>query len=338
MPMKSEFVLRPYQPADAPRVVEIVNANAAQTVGFKQAVIDDVGKVRLTRYVPPNSKKVVIINAQNEIAGFAYCANTDQHIIISAGGAVHPHYWRHGIGALLVDWSEQQAAVLAQAAPPGIRSVLQTNLYADEKEAIRLFTGRGFVRVREWAHLVIELDTLPALPALTGNFSIRTMDLENDWDIVWPAMEDAFADHWGTISVPAVTDEIVEVESQAVEAPENETYSNSPGYCFVALAGKEVIGGVLCNARLVERSDTGRIGSLFVRLQYRRQGVARALMLSAFKAFWESGKKRIVADTDAESFTGAPKFYSSLGMRLFRREYLYEKEIRAGKEVRRLKM
>src|SRR5690606_6582914 len=97
-----------------------------------------------------------------------------------------------------------------------------------------------------------------------------------------------------------------------------------------------VAGGILCNAKIPERNDTGRVGSLFVRPQYRRQGIGHALMLQAFDAFWQAGIRRIVNDTDADSFTEAPIFYTSLGMREYRREYLYEKTIRDGKEIRRL--
>jgi mycothiol synthase len=92
----------------------------------------------------------------------------------------------------------------------------------------------------------------------------------------------------------------------------------------------------LCNAKLVERDDTGRVGSMFVRPPYRRQGIGRALMLSAFQAFWQRGVRRVILDTDTHSFTAAPRFYAHLGMRPYRWEFLYEKEVRPGKEVRRL--
>lgn len=69
---------------------------------------------------------------------------------------------------------------------------------------------------------------------------------------------------------------------------------------------------------------------------FRRRGIARALMLVAFNAFWEIGHTHIITDTDAETLPSAPKVYVSLGMQLYRREFLYEKEIRPGIEVRQL--
>jgi hypothetical protein len=59
-------------------------------------------------------------------------------------------------------------------------------------------------------------------------------------------------------------------------------------------------------------------------------------MLAAFNAFYQNGMRRVILDTDSGSFTDSAKFYTSLGMNIYRREFLYEKEIRAGEEIRRL--
>jgi hypothetical protein len=61
-------------------------------------------------------------------------------------------------------------------------------------------------------------------------------------------------------------------------------------------------------------------------------------MKTAFNSFWEKGTRRVILDTDSQSFTQAPRFYTNLGMSAYRHEFLYEKEIRAGREVRRLKL
>lgn len=104
------------------------------------------------------------------------------------------------------------------------------------------------------------------------------MDLDSDWELVGPAMDEAFADHWGAIALSLPE---TEMEEPAIDADvaEDESYSNAPGFCFVLLDNDRAVGGVLCNARLVERDDTGRVGSLFVRPTYRRQGMGRALLM-----------------------------------------------------------
>lgn len=337
----TKFDLRPYTPADAGVVVQLINAAAAQTLGVQRAVLDAVGTVRLSRYVPNSSAKVVATTPTGEVVGYAYVADQERAIVFELGGAVHPHYWGQGVGQQLVAWAEQHAKTLAErAAPAGVKAVLQVNLYPAETEALRLFAHAGFAPVREWLHLVVALTAPPPAPTLPAGLVLRPMDLENDWDLVSPAMDAAFADHWGTLTLPpedapAPEDE-TETSTAAEPPPTDDSYSNAPGFCFVALDGETAVGGILCNAKLVERADTGRVGSMFVHPRYRRQGVGRALMLAAFQAFWQHGCRRIINDTDAASFTAAPQFYASLGMTPYRRELLYEKEIRPGREVRRL--
>jgi GNAT superfamily N-acetyltransferase len=184
-------------------------------------------------------------------------------------------------------------------------------------------------------HLVIDLDAPPEAPQLPDHLLLREMDLERDWEIVDPAMEEAYADHWGAM-LPWAEALPVEEAPQVGELSEDESYSNTPGLCFIVLDGDTVAGGILCNGKLVERRDSGRVGSMFVRPRYRRQGIGRALMLAAFGEFWLRGLRRVITDTDANSFTNAPQLYMSLGMRPYRREFLYEKEIRPGTEARRL--
>ena len=254
---------------------------------------------------------------------------------------VHPDRWEKGIGMALLAWAEERATEDSAEAPQGIRTVLQTFCYEGEGDAIQLFKDRGFHKVREWTHFVLEMNEPPVVPPFAPPLTLREMDLDNDWDLVGPAMEEAFATHWGAIP-PGSYETIPEENSQEnksgneEETPEDTSYSNAPGYCFIILDGETVAGGVLCNAKLVERADTGRIGSIFVRPRYRRQGLGRTLLLTAFDAFWKNGFRRIILDTDLKSFSNTASLYQSVGMKPYRSEFVYEKEIRPGREVRLL--
>ncbi len=303
--------------------------------GFPRAVVDAVGNIRHQRYVPVCSAKVVAVNDRDEIVGYAYLADKENGIVTETGGAVHPEYWGQGIGQALLAWAEEKARGLSNQAPGGVRTVLQVNLFENEESAIRLFSELGYANIREWTHMELTMSEPFLTLSLPDGLVLCEMDLDNDWDIVGPAMDEAFADHWGAILLPAEegTEENVDDEN---ETPSDESFSNAPGYCFIVLDGETVAGGILCNAKLVERNDTGRVGSVFVRGAYRRKHIGSVLMQTAFNAFWNNSIKRIILDTDSESFSESTKFYSGLGMKPYRREYLFEKEIRSGQEVRRL--
>lgn len=329
----ARFHLRPYQPSDAQAVVDVINTASIQTLGFPRAVVDATGNIWAYKFVPFICERVVAVTEQGRVIGYAYFIN--DNIATETGGAVHPDYWNQGIGSALIEWAEARANTTSQYVPEGIKTVLQTSLFDNEQEGKKLFKSHGFSPVREWVHLVIELNEPPVMPSLPANLFLREMDLNNDWDIVDPAMEEAFADHWGAISSVDLEEAPLE-ENNLDEAPYDASFSNAPGYCFIVLDGETVAGGILCNAKLVERNDTGRVGSIFVRPSYRRRGIAKALMLAAFNAFWKTGLRRVITDTDLNSFTNSTKLYKDLGMKPYRSEFTYEKEIRSGREVRRL--
>jgi GNAT superfamily N-acetyltransferase len=332
------YTLRAYAPADAQAVADVINAASMQTVGFPRAVVDAVGNLWAYHFVPFSSEKVVTVDGRDQVVGYAYFTGEGDYITSETGGSAHPAHCGRGIGTALVAWAEGRALEASLKVPPGIRTVLQTSLYEAEKDAIKLFMEHGYRPAREWMHLVLEMGQPPVVPGLAPHLTLRQMDLDHDWGIVGPAMDEAYADHWGHIpadSYQATQPEEPEPEAEE-DTPEDLSYSNAPGYCFLVLDGETVAGGVLCNAKLVERKDTGRVGSLFVRPAYRRQGIARALMLTAFDAFWKNGFRRVITDTDASSLTNSTSLYKSLGMKPYRREFTYEKEIRPGREVRLL--
>ena len=340
MANKTQFKIRSYLPTDSQAVVDVINAASMRTVGFPRAVVDAVGNVWSHRYVPFSSEKVVAVNEQDQVIGYSFFTSGDNNIVAETGGAVHPDYCGLGIGSALLERAEEKAKGSSHDAPAEVKTVLQTSLYEREHDAISLFKDHGYLPVREWVHLVLEMDEEPFIPPLPSNLTLREMDLEDDWDIVDPAMDEAFTDHWGSIPAEFLEKEDNKKgdsqEDELTAQPFDDSYSNAPGYCFIVLDGETVAGGILCNAKLVERADTGRIGSIFVRPSHRRRGIAQTLMLTAFDTFWKNGIRRIIIDTDANSFTGSTKLYIGLGMEPYRSEFTYEKEIRPGKEVRRL--
>lgn len=332
------YRLRQYTRTDAANVVAMLNAGRANP----RAAVDDAGNLRLIRYVPFSSSKVVVENEHGQIIGYAYLADKENCFVFETGGGVHPDWRNRGVGSLLTSWAEGEAQRLCQYAPVDVKCVLQVNIFESEIETLQFFAERDFSNVRTWAHYHIHFKDGLATPALSDGLTIRPFDLDRDeeWDLLSPVQEAAFVDHWGSYSLPATEnaglEENAEEEQEEEEIPLDFSFSNAPGYCFLASVGDKVAGGILCNARLVEFANTGRVGSLFVSPHYRRRGVGKNLMLTAFHAFWGNGMRRVILDTDSQSFTDSSLFYTSLGMSIYRKEFLYEKEIRSGKEIRRL--
>lgn len=329
-----KYSIREYTSNDVSNVVAMLNVKRENPC----AVVDGAGNIRLIRYVPFSSSKVIVEDERGQIVGYAYVADKENSFVLETGGGIHPDYWNSDVGSMLIQWAWEEAFKLSENAPKGVRCVLQVNIFETDKEAIQLFESEGFVKVREWAHYGIQLENEYSL---SDHIKIRAFDLdnENDWDLVGPVQDAAFMDHWGAYSLPPVESaepEQTEEDNNEVESVLDFSYSNAQGYCFIAFIGDEVAGGILCNAKLVEFPNTGRVGSVFTNPKFRRKGVGKNLMLSAFNMFYQHGMHRVILDTDSQSFTDSSKFYTSLGMKIYHREFLYEKEIRAGEEIRRL--
>lgn len=333
----TSYLIRPYQADDAATVVQLLNVQESQDPGFVRAVVNAHGGLRLLRYVPAESPCVVAVTPSGRPVGFAYVANREQNVVYETGVAVHPDYRDSGIGAELLAWGEGLVRATGRITRPGIRIVLQTQFFEGETLAQAFFEQAGFKPVRTWLHYATTLGSPPIAPSIPSGMRLRPIDLEHDWDSLGAAMDDAFSDHWGAITMPLKEPAASTVwNATATAFIQDGSYSNAPGFCFMLENAEEVVGGILCNAKVVERSDTGRIGSLFVRKRYRRHGAGRALLTTAFEAFWQAGKKHVILDTDAHSFTNAPDFYEHMGMQIYRRECVFEKEIQSGIEVRRL--
>lgn len=336
--MADGWSVRPFRPADAAAAAALLNDEAARRGRAGRAVVDGAGNIRMNRYVPPASQQAVASAPDGALVGYMYLADRGQGVVWEAGGAVSPGWERRGIGGALLGWAERQAAERERYAPAGVALVLQLNLFEDELAAIGLAERRGYAWVREWLHMERVFAAPPVAAPPPPGIAIRPMDLDEDWGLAGPAMDAAFADHWGAISEPLSP---AEEPPPAPEPPADDSYSNAPGLCFLAFDGPACVGGILCNAKLAAppasaQPGAGRIGSVFVVPGYRRRGLGRALMETAFAAFWQRGARHVILDTDAASLTSAPAFYQSVGMAPYRRERLYEKPLRPGREARRL--
>jgi len=108
-----KFHLRPFTPADTQAVVDVINAASLQVLGYPRGVVDAVGNIWAFKFIPFTSEKIVAVNEQGQIIGYAYFINGD-NIVTELGGAVQPEYWNQGVGSALIEWAEALATAASQ--------------------------------------------------------------------------------------------------------------------------------------------------------------------------------------------------------------------------------
>lgn len=339
--MNGEFIMitwqtRPATAADLDGIVAVLNAHSLEAVGTA-AVRPEQVRQWLAWWASSGrlaTDTCLVTTGNNEVIGYAHLVNEEPHVVSEMRMAVHPAYWEQAIGLTLLRWAERRTRELLPLAPDGARVVLQHHIFDSDARGRAWLLAEGYRPVRHFIHLRIEMEGPPPEPVWPAGITMRTVT-PADWPALEAALDEAFQDHWG---VPAETapsqaaDDEAAADAPAKRSEEDKAYFNTPGLCFVAMAGDEVIGSCLCNAKTVEFPGAGKLGSLSVRRPWRRQGIGLALTLHALGEFYRRGTRTVVTDTDKESFTGANRLYPRAGMRVFRQEGVYEKEVRAGRE------
>jgi ribosomal protein S18 acetylase RimI-like enzyme len=327
------YQARPATKADLNTVLALRNASSQDTRGTN--VTADHWQMRhwLESAINLATDSLLLLTEEGTAAAYSQLTTEFPYVTYNLTGVVHPDFRGQALGSFLVQWAEKRAGQTVAKAPAGSRVVLHASLFRSNLPGIALLQEHGFEQVRHFVHLRLEMDGPPPLPQWPAGISGRPLQA-TDWPRVGPALETAFQDHWGIIEYEGAEEEAEEEEAaEADPAIFNRDYFNSPGLCFVALEGDEVVGSCLCNAKTVEFAEAGYLGSLSVRRPWRRRGVGLALTYQALNALYQRGTRTVLTDTDGDSFTQAYDLYQKVGMIIYRQENVYEKEIRPGRDL-----
>ena len=262
----------------------------------------------------------LVLDDRGRPVAYAWVYDRDAHRRLIGFGLVHPDHRGRGIGTGLVRFRERRAAEHADLASPDHPVVLHSDVAASDRSAHTLLERHGYREVRHFWEMVVDLEDAPPAPSWPEGIQVRGFARGQDDRSVHAALQEAFADHWGSVSTP--------FEEWAAMRLESSTYQ--PELWFLAEEGRDVAGALLGNVSEGE----GWVATLGVRRPWRGRGVGQALLLHAFGAFVARGIRRVKLSVDAESPTGATRLYERVGMRVFRQYDFFEKTIREALRVR----
>ena len=271
-------------------------------------------------WVDPEADTLVALTGDGAAAAFGQVVLTPGKETLVRSilfGGVHPEFRGRGIGRELLAW--QEARALQQLATVDLTLPGWIMLYADDRSqrTHRLAASAGFAPARYFTGLSRVLaDPIPELPLPDGvriepyrpELSAPTLDAKNA----------AFRDHWG--SQPMTGEQWESMLGLSVFRPD---------LSFLALAGDEVIGFVTSEVNEDDWPGQG-YSSAYIPLvgvvrEWRRKGIAPALLARAFTAFREAGLERAVLDVDSDNPTGALGLYTGMGFVPETRETAFSK-------------
>jgi mycothiol synthase len=228
--------------------------------------------------------------------------------------------WRYkGLETAMMKWCESRLLEVAADHPRDSKRFFQT--YSDEEmsELNALLEALGYQRARYDFRMSRTLDDIPEA-ALPEGIEVRPVRMEDTFKI-WQASMEAFLDHWG---------------STKPDKDEYESYRTSkyfqPDLWQVAWDGDEVVSSVMnyinhdYNAQA--NKSCGWTENISTRREWRRRGIARALIVRSMHMHKALGMTEVALGVDTENPNGALQLYQSLGYQTDRTRVTFRKEIK----------
>lgn len=313
---------------DATNVVNLMNAYSQRYLQVNDFTIDELVADWTAPGFDLDEVARVVEDSTGRIIGYMDVMDmTHPHVKKFIWAILHPDAWDADLYREMLAWLKVICVRRINLAPKGARVYMSTA--TTERDAGRKATleGEGFNLVRHFYHMVIELNGLVEPPTLPANLTIQPIQLETELKPALIAMDEAFEDHWGYIKRPI--DELLTQWEHRLASDS----TTDPALWFLVKDGNEIVANCYCNPQFADDKEMGWINQLSVRRPWRRQGVAMALLQTAFNAFYRRGLKRAGLGVDANSLTGATRLYEKAGMSVKYRFDSYEYELRPGDDL-----
>ena len=254
----------------------------------------------------------IVENEDKILVGYAFLEEDSEEKLFSYG-FVLPSARGTGVGTMLLDSIEQRAKTLANAS--GINKRLQNLIPTLREDAQGLLKARGFIPVRFYKRMSINMDEAPPAPLVPEGIVMTTFVPDQDERLVYDAYVEAFTDHWD-FDAPTY-EEFLEKTKLSSFHPE--------WWILVRNEQGEIVGFAL--SRMNE--DTLFINHIGVRRPYRGRGLGMALLQQVLSASYTSGQKVVSLGVDTANLSGAYRLYEKVGMKAIHETSLLEKTINA---------
>jgi len=290
--------LRPFVDDDAPTVAALISAEEERLYGRPGRVTG----ADILMYLHYNKETWVWEDDGRMIASASFGVHGDAaHVrgVVAAKG--------RGLGTEIVERGE------AFARAEAVEKVL-AGAPEPDAAARALFESRGYLEVRRFYEMAIELTEEPPEPVLPVGLVVDELH-DGEYEAFYEALGEAFAEHWEWHPEP-FEEWLARRNGQARD-------EHGPVW-FVVRDGDELAG--------VSRNDAsvaggGYVGAIGVRPAWRGKGVAKALLHRTFAEFWRRGTTRVTLDVDSQNETGAVALYELVGMHVDSCGVAFEKVI-----------
>ncbi|MEA2003189.1 MAG: GNAT family N-acetyltransferase [Actinomycetota bacterium] len=272
-------------------------------------------------YQPLDRRTMLARTSTGEIAAYGtvyYRADKGVEHRVHVATYVVPTYREQGLEDALTDWVVA-AAVDELRTSTAQRRYVCTGLYKKLEDVAHRFAARGFEPARHWWEMERQLEDDIVFPS-QDEFTVVPWAGEYT-GLIRLVHNAAFADHWGNTPISAES-----WQKQMMDSP-----GFRPDLSFVAMANGEPVGYAYNEMYPEDWEAAGRsecwIGALGVVRDWRKRGIATALLAHSMRAMHEDGLDVAMIGVDSSSPTGAHHLYESVGFRTRNTATTWQREI-----------
>ena len=234
-------------------------------------------------------------------------------------GFIIPEWRRKGIGESLLRWMEKHLGELAATHPPEMVKVFQVNVTQFQKGTAIMLERSGYQPARYFYEMVRPtLDDIPEVPIPDGVKILPA--LPEHYRAIWEAVDEASRDEWG-YTKPG--------EEDYQEWLRNPQFQPDLWQVAWDITTNQVAGHVLTYIQHEENKQfhrkRGYTEGIGVTRQWRRRGLARALINRSLQAQKAAGMTESALVADSGNLSGATRLYESCGFQIVKCDTLYRK-------------
>ncbi len=322
--------LRPARREDVPALAQLINARHRLLAGEDQVTETELAGHWENPRLDPEHDTRVLTAPDGRVLGWGELEPPGEpHVHAEGRMCVAPEASADvRIWDLLLDWTEERARSSTAAAKSILRTYLTLSSLEKDDERREAYARHGLAPVRAMHRMRIDFESAPPTPVWPDGLVLRTFDPRADLAPLSAASEEAFRDHWGRVPTT-----LEEEEHWWLEWIRWQADGFDPSLSTLAWDENGVAGFALGRPHLPLDLSRGVVASLAVRPAWRRRGLGLALLRNALREFHRRGCASVELLVDSDSLTGALRLYERAGMRVFRTQIAYEKELRAGVDI-----
>ncbi|MGD2027086.1 MAG: GNAT family N-acetyltransferase [Anaerolineales bacterium] len=243
--------------------------------------------------------------------------------IYAVNNSIHPEWEDSGLPETIQHWLEKRARQISTGHPQEAEKYFQSWTTETQKAKIAMLHTFGYEASRYFLEMFRDLSEPIPDGKLPPGLEVHPVKPEH-YRPIWEGANEAFRDHWGHV-------EGTEEDYQRFLKRIEEVESYDPALWMVAWDGEEVAGMVL-NKIIAEENEAlgirrGWTDPICVRRQWRRRGLATALVYRSMQMLKDKGMDQAGLGVDTINPSGALKLYQNCGYRTAQKWITYRKRL-----------